>query len=123
MEDIDQLGEVRDGLKAAAGIVATDAKGRVPSVSGRAAGSIRPLVSGNKAYVAGGKNSVPYYGWLDFGTRNPRHGNPRSRGPWSGSGSGPKAGRFIYPAIKARRDDVVEAIGKGVDKIIKKEGF
>lgn len=121
--DLETLGEVRDGLRAAAGIVADEAKSRVPTRSGAAAGSIRPTVGGNKAYVVGGRASVPYYGWLDFGSRNPRTGNPRSRGPWAGSGTGPPRGRFIYPAIDAKGAEVAEAVAKGIDKVIKREGF
>ena len=79
--------------------VAADARRTVPEVSGKAKGSIRAGASGNTAYVAGGKKSVPYYGWLDFGSRTPRRGRPRSVGPWKGTGSGPKRGRFIYAAI------------------------
>lgn len=86
--------------------VAVDAQRRVPERSGRAKGSIRAGVSGNNAYVAGGRKSVPYYGWLDFGGRTPRSGRPRSVGPWKGSGSGPKGGRFIYKAIEENRPHI-----------------
>jgi hypothetical protein len=123
MGDADKLVEVRDALKVAAGIAAADARGRVPSRSGTAAGSIRPLAGGNTAYVAGGTAGVPYYGWLDFGSRRPVRGNPRSRGPWAGSGKGPHKGRFIYPAIDARSADISEAVGGGIDKLIRKAGF
>ena len=83
--------------------VAGDARSHVPQVSGRAAASVRAGVSGNTAYIAGGKKSVPYFGWLDFGSRTPRSGRPRSVGPWKKSGRGPKKGRFIYPAIDRNR--------------------
>lgn len=84
--------------------VAVKARQDVPSRSGRARASIRAGTSGNKAFIAGGKKRVPYYGWLDFGTRNPQSGQPRSVGPWKRSGVGPKGGRFIYPAIDDSRD-------------------
>lgn len=100
--------------------VADDARGRVPQKSGRAAGSIRGGVSGNNAYVAGGKKAVPYYGWLDFGSRRPVKGNPRSQGPWSGSGRGPKGGRFIYPAIAANREDIAKQAAEAIDNIIER---
>lgn len=89
--------------------VASDAQRRVPVRSGRARDSIRAGVSGNNAYVAGGKKKVPYYGWLDFGSRTPRQGNTRRQGPWKGSGPGPKKGRFIYPAIEANRGHIERA--------------
>lgn len=113
--------ELKRELKEAAQIVAADAKGRVPSRSGKAAGSIRSGGTAKGAYVAGGKASVRYYGWLDFGSRSPISGRPRSVGPWAGSGTGPKKGRFIYPALDAKRDEVRKhvrtAVNKSIDKL------
>lgn len=100
--------------------VADDAASRVPSKSGRARGSIRAGVSGNNAYVQGGKSTVPYYGWLDFGGRTPISGRPRSVGPWKGSGAGPKRGRFIYPAIDDNRGLIEREAAKAIDDIIDK---
>ena len=96
--------------------VAVDAQRRVPERSGRAKGSIRAGVSGNNAYVAGGRKSVPYYGWLDFGGRTPRSGRPRSVGPWKGSGPGPERGRFIYPTIVRNRREIEQKAQQAFDK-------
>jgi HK97 gp10 family phage protein len=123
LEKMEDRNELRDGLKAAAHIVARDAKSRVPSRTGKAAGSIRAVAAGNKAYVVGGKKTVPYYGWLDFGSRNPTTGNARSVGPWSGSGTGPRDGRFIYPAFEAKRRQVAEAVSDAVARVIRRAGF
>ena len=120
---VEESKELRVGLKAAADIVAVEAKGNVPSRTGRAAGSIRAGATGQKAYVAGGKKSVPYYAWLDFGTRRPRRGNRRSVGPWAGSGKGPKHGRFIYAALDAKRDQVVAKVREAVIKLENGAGF
>lgn len=110
--------ELKRELKGAANIVASAAKGKVPSRSGRAAGSIRSGGTARGAYVQGGKASVPYYGWLDFGSRTPRLGNPRSVGPWAGSGKGPHKGRFIYPALEDKRSEVHAAVRDAVSKSI-----
>lgn len=112
--------ELKRELKGAANIVASAAKGKVPSRSGRAAGSIRSGGTARGAYVQGGKASVPYYGWLDFGSRTPRLGNPRSVGPWAGSGTGPRKGRFIYPALEDKRPEVQAAVRDAVSKSIDK---
>lgn len=117
---VDDLKELRDGLKDAADVVAQDAKRRVPSRSGAARGSVRATAGGNTAYVVGGRAKVPYYGWLDFGTRNPRSGNPRSEGPWAGSGKGPKKGRFIYAAIEDKSTEVSRRVEVAVSKALKK---
>lgn len=110
-------------LKDAAEIVAAEARSRVPSRTGRAAASIRSGSAMKGAYVAGGKGSVKYYGWLDFGSRTPVSGNARSVGPWKGSGQGPKQGRFIYPALTAKRDEVLAVVERAVEKSIKEAGF
>lgn len=89
---------------------------RVPKVSGRAAGSLRAGVSGNNAYIAGGKQSVPYYGWLDFGGRTPVKGNPRSVGPWAKSGPGPRGGRYLYPTIRRNEREITEKAQSAFDK-------
>lgn len=110
--------ELKGELKKVATIVANSAKGKVPSRSGRAAASIKPGATAKGAYVQGGKASVPYYGWLDFGQRKPVSGRPRSVGPWKSSGKGPKHGRFIYVALDENRDKVTAAVRKAVSKSI-----
>ena len=122
-ERLDDLTELRLAMKAAADVVAQDARGRVPARSGRARGSIRAVSGGNKAFVVGGRASVPYYGWLDFGSRTPRSGNPRSKGPWVGSGRGPSEGRFIYPAVDATESRVVELTSAAVGRALNRLGL
>jgi hypothetical protein len=100
---------LKEELKAVAELVATDARQRVPEKSGRARGSIRAGADNKGPYVAGGKKAVPYYGWLDFGSRKPVKGHPRSYGPWFKSGPGPARGRFIYAAVDANEDEIYEA--------------
>lgn len=122
-EDAEGLRELRDGLRNAAEVVARDARGRVPSRTGRTRGSVRAGVSGNRAFVIGGKARIPHYGWLDFGTRNARSGNPRSVGPWAGSGKGPRGGRFIYQAIEAKDRQIAEAVEQAINRALDRLGF
>jgi hypothetical protein len=108
--------ELRDELLKIGKEIAGEAQALVPQRSGFAAGSIKAGVSGNNAYVAGGKKSVPYYGWLDFGSRAPVRGNPRSVGPWAKSGRGPKRGRFIYPTIERNKPEIERKAQAAFDK-------
>ncbi len=108
--------ELRRDLLVIGQKIAVQAALRVPRDSGAAAGSIRAGVSGNNAYVAGGKKNVPYYGWLDFGGRNAVSGRPRSVGPWKGSGGGPQRGRFLYPTIDNSRDEIQRGATAAFDK-------
>lgn len=117
--DTDSLAGVRNALRAGAGTAAANAQGRVPVRTGRARASIRPGVSGNKAFVVGGRASVPYFGWLDFGSRTPRSGRRRSVGPWRGSGRGPTGGRFLYPAIEATRPQIVRQVADALEEVLR----
>ena len=91
--------------------------------STRAANTIRATSAGNRALIIGGKSMLRWYGWADFGSRTPVSGQPRSVGPWTGSGKGPAKGRFIYPAIDAKERQIVEAIADAVFHAIKTSGF
>lgn len=108
--------ELRTDLLSIAREIAIETAIRVPRRSGAAAGSIRAGVSGNNAYVQGGKASVAYYGWLDFGGRTPVKGNPRSVGPWKDSGPGPQGGRYIYPTIRRNEREIEAKAQQAFDK-------
>lgn len=123
VEDPSALGELRQGLKAAAEIVAAEARRRMPSRTGRTRQTVRAVASGNRALIVAGNAKTPHYGWLDFGSRTPVTGNPRSVGPWRGSGQGPAGGRFIYPALDAKERQVIEAIDDSVGAVLRKAGF
>lgn len=122
LENIDNTKELKNALVDAADYVAVRARGKVPSRSGKAAASIAAFSQSNRAGVKGG-GTIPYYGWLDFGSRTPVYGNPRSKGPWSGSGTGPSKGRFIYPALEENADKIVELVENGVQAVIKMAGL
>lgn len=84
-------------LKAVGERVAANARGRMPSRSGRARSSVKAGTSGNTAHVQGGRKAIPYYGWLDFG------GTLRPTGGRRNTQRRPKLkkGRYLYPAIDA----------------------
>lgn len=114
-DHLDDLRELREGMRRAANLVVSDTKRRVPVRTGAARDSVRSAMGGNRAFVVGGKARVPYYGWLDFGSRNPRRGNPRVIGPWSGTGHGPEGGRFIYASIAANDRQIAALVGDAVN--------
>lgn len=115
--------EFATGMKDVAEIVARAAAVKVPSKSGNAISSITSTGSATGAIVGEGGSVAPYMAWLDFGSRTPVSGGTRSSGPWRGSGTGPKGGRFIYPAIKDKTPEILEGAGKAVDKASQKAGF
>ena len=107
----DAQGELKALGAEAANIVEADAKRRAPVRTGRLRNSIRSSGQARGAVVRGGKASVPYYGWIDFGGKR---GKSSARRPFL------KRGRILYPAIDARQDEVVEVYADGLRKIIKK---
>jgi hypothetical protein len=118
--ELDDVKEFRDGLKAAANIVAQDARQRATPFSRRAAATIRATAGGNRVFIVGGKARLPWYGWADFGSRRPRSGQPRRVGPWANSGQGPPGGRWIYPSLEANERQVVEAVTAAIDDVLRK---
>lgn len=123
LANTDALAEFRLALKDAAEIVAVEARLRANTFSFRAADTIKSGTSGARAYVKGGKNTLPWYGWADFGSRTPRTGQPRSVGPWANSGAGPSRGRFIYPAFDFTEDRVADRVARGLDQAKRRLGF
>lgn len=78
---------------------------------------------GNRTYIAEGGARYPHLAWLDFGGRTPISGNPRSVGPWAGSGKGPPGGRLIYPALDAKHDEVVRLVEHAVGEALEDLGL
>jgi len=59
--------ELRKAMNVAAQLVIDDARPKVPTRSGRAAGSLRVASTRTLVRVSGGSSRAPYYPWLDFG--------------------------------------------------------
>lgn len=113
-------------LVVARAVVGT-AQGNAPRVSGRAAGSIRPRAAQTGAGIAFGGNAAPYFPWLDFGGttgKGHRPGVPKSGSverEWKGNPGG--EGRYVYPAIRAHEDDIIEAAGDVPVNLARKNGL
>lgn len=105
--------EIRNALKATAEVVASDARGRVPVLTGKAKGSIKGGSSGAAAVVRGGQKKVPYYGWLDFGGPRSPKGRLNQR-PFL------KDGRYLYPAIAAKAPAARKKLEEDLTQIIER---
>lgn len=99
--------ELRAGFREIARTVAGRAASKVPRLTGRAAGSIKPRASQAGAGIAFGGSSAEYYPWLDFGGRVGR-GKSLYRDLATG-------GRYVYPTIAESKDD----IGRMADDVIR----
>ena len=127
---IDGFREFRDRLKAmdrdlpkairlafneAADIVVTDARSRVPVLTGAAKASVKAASTQTKARVKGGGNKAPYYPWLDFGGHvGPNRSVER---PFLTNG------RYIYNAFFRRRGEFVDAMSDALIKVARQAGI
>lgn len=126
---IEGLREFRQGLKdmnsdlpkalrvafnAAADVVVSDAKPRVPARTGRARGTVKAQSTQTRARVVGGGRRAPYYPWLDFGGKIPR--GPRR--PYIG-----RTGRYIYNAFFRRRDEFTAGLSEALVDVARQAGI
>ena len=89
---------LRVAFNAAGEEIITDARRQVPSVSGKAKGSIRASSTQRAFRISGGSKRVPYYPWLDFGGKVGR-GKSVNR-PFR------REGRYIYASYYKHRDEL-----------------
>lgn len=94
---------LRLALNGVADVVVGVARPRVPTLTGRAARSIRPRSTRNAIRIAAGGDRAPYYPWLDFGGHVGLHGTAHR--PFM------KEGRYLYPAyFETRRSGEIDEI-------------
>lgn len=90
-----------------------------PAKGGHARDGVKARASKAGAAVVIPRRTVPYYGWLDFGSRTPNVGAPRSIGPWKQSGFGPEKGRFAYPTIERNYEKYVDATDDAMREVVR----
>lgn len=89
--------------KAAAAVVARDAIGRAPRLTGKLAGSIKARSTRTRGFVTAGGPMIPYAGPIHFG--------------WPQHNIAPQP--FLYDALDARRSEVIDVYEKRIDSIIR----
>jgi hypothetical protein len=115
MIDNDLGPELRKGLNEVAEIVAADARRHVPTLTGKARGSISAGGSQRAAAIKMGGTKAPHMLWLEFGGRVGRDKSvvrPFIRG-----------GRYVYPALARNQDEVMEKLDEVVGRLVKRAGF
>ena len=107
--------ELKEGFKAIAEDVAGAIRPKVPKRTGRAAGSVKARGSLRGGAIAFGGSAAPYYPWLDFGGRvgiNKRIARDFLT-----------EGRYVYPTIREKRDDIIEHTDDLIGHLARKAGF
>ncbi|HVV37584.1 MAG TPA: hypothetical protein VHC63_13325 [Acidimicrobiales bacterium] len=102
--------ELRQLHKRVSEIVARNAQGRAPELSGRLRASLVARAEQRGASIKGGGARVPYYGFIDFGGRVGR--NKSVERPFI------REGRIIFPAIVATRDEALETYDEGMADLL-----
>lgn len=102
---------LKDANYAVASTVVERAKSMVSTrMQASAAQSLKAARQAARAQVSGGGASKPFFGGAEFGSIRYRQFEP-----WRGSGTG--AGYFLYPAIRASIDDILETYGDAIEKL------
>lgn len=113
--DRDLPKELAAGLAEAAEIVAKTARPKVPTRTGKAAGSITVRKQQRGASLAVGGNRAPHFPWLDFGGRvGPKKSVAR---PFI------KSGRYVYPALAEKNTEVKAKVDEVLERMARKAGF
>lgn len=99
----------------AAEIVVHDARPEVPTLSGRAARTVKAASTRTAAQVKAGGAKASYYPWLDFGGRVGVNRSIRR--------TFIKGGRYIFPAYKDNREIIGEKLHSGLTDLIRDSGL
>lgn len=113
--DADLPKQIRLVLNDAAAVVLDYAKPRIPSRSGKARGSVNARSTQTSVRVTVGGSRAPYYPWLDFGGKTGIGGSVVR--PFY------KKGRYLYPALEVKRDDVEKAMVAGLADLARGAGL
>jgi hypothetical protein len=104
---------IRVALNEASDLVISYARPKVPHRSGRAQSSLKVRSSQKEARIAAGGTRAPYYPWLDFGGTTPRGGTR----PFY------TEGRYIYPGLRANRDEITEKMSTALTALAHDAGL
>lgn len=107
--------ELRVVLNESAGVVVRYAGPRVPTKTGRAAGSVRARSTRTASRVSGGSRRVPYYAWLDFGGRVGRARSVSRQ--WI------KTGRYIFEGYHVNKLKFVDMLEAGLRRLAAGAGW
>lgn len=94
--------QIRVALNAAADLVISYARPKVPRRTGRAAASLKARSGQLEAKVAAGGRTAPYYPWLDFG--GSVGVNKSVHRPFY------REGRYVYVALREQNPKITEAM-------------
>lgn len=111
---------VRNTVDEAAEMVATEARRRMPSRSGKARRSVKVVPDSTGARVQLGGPSAPYAPWLDFGGSV---GRRNARGMKSVRREFKPQGRYVFPAYMDLEPKLRDLFEAAIDDLARSSGF
>lgn len=105
---------LRQAANDAAQIVVDEARPLVPRKTGAAAASIKVASTRTAARVQAGSKKAPYFAFLEFGGRVGK--NKASKRPFI------REGRYLWPAIIRRREEIEAELAKGLERVVEAAG-
>lgn len=106
---------VRLALNDVANVLIDAVRPQIPKRTGAAAASLKAQSTQSTARIAVGGRAAPYYPWLDFGGKTgPKKSVDR---PFY------KAGRYIYPTLAEKTDEIQAAMLKALAQLASTNGI
>lgn len=106
---------LRLAANAAAEIVVTEARSRMPSRTGKARKSVKARSTRTAARVSSGGRRAPYVPWLDYGGKVGR-GKSTER-PFESDG------RYVYPAFRDKRTEFERLLRDALRQVVADAGL
>lgn len=106
---------LRIALNDVSAVVLDYARPQVPTRSGRAKGSMKARSTQREARISAGGSRAPWYPWLDFGGHVGREGSVVR--PFY------KEGRYIYPTLRQRHPEILEAMAAALAGVVRDAGL
>jgi hypothetical protein len=106
---------LRLAMNKAATVVVDYGQARMARRSGRAASTIKAKSTRTSVRVSEGSSRAPYVPWLDFGGKVGRAhsvSRPYIRG-----------GRYLYPALTDKRDEIKAALESALAEVVEASGL
>lgn len=108
--------ELRLSLNAAAELLVTRARPKVPQESGAARRSMVAQSTRTSARVAVGGKKAPYYPWVSFGGEGRIKGRPPKR-------EFIREGRDVYPTLREIRPQIEAQLQESLTAVVRKAGL
>lgn len=106
---------LRVSLNAASTLIIDKARPLIPTLTGKAAKSIKARSSQNTVRIAVGGKAAPYYPWLDYGGSVGRNGSAHR--PFISEG------RYLYPTLSKHRGEFQAILDEGLRDVARAAGL